>query len=89
MGAPSRHLPAKPLLELVRVHGGPSKLGVQRGTAEQKAYERALRDGWVTIWAADLLACHLLGLPPVLVWGEEWIAMLSPRRQPTASLHHL
>lgn len=61
------------MLQLVDGRGGPAACGICQHSAEEKAYERAKRDGWVTIWAADLLSCHVLGLPPVLVWGEEWL----------------
>lgn len=62
---------ASPLLRLVALAGGPAAVGVTAHSAEEKAYERALRDGWVTLYAADVLACHVVGLSPVLVWGKE------------------
>lgn len=38
------------------------------------SYYRAQHDGWVTVRQADELAIRLLGLHPLLVWGEDWLA---------------
>lgn len=69
-----RRLPAEPLLRLVAGRGGASAVGVCQHSAEEKALERAARDGWVTVREADALAVGLLGLTPWEVWGAEYDA---------------
>ena len=69
-----RRLPAEPLLRLVAGRGGPSAVGARQHSAEEKALERAARDGWVTVREADALAVGLLGLTPWEVWGAEYDA---------------
>jgi len=60
-------------VRLVHAHGGPIACGVHRDDATERAWERAKHDGWVTVRQADELAIRLLGLHPMLVWGEEWL----------------
>lgn len=52
--------------------GGPAAAGVAQHSALERAYCRARREGSLTPFAADRLAIRLLGLHPVLVWGDEW-----------------
>lgn len=66
-------VPAAPLLRFVMLRGGPAACGAREGTAAERALLRARRNGWLTIWAADELAVHLVGLTPVEIWGEEWL----------------
>jgi hypothetical protein len=40
-------------------------------SAENAAYWRAKKAGWLTVMAADQLAVSL-GLHPCLIWGDEW-----------------
>lgn len=61
-------LPAAPLLERVDGRGGLAACGGQQHSAEERAYYRARRDGWLTERAADLLAVRLLGLTTREVW---------------------
>ncbi len=72
--APMRpwHLPAEPLLRQLELHGGAARVGVGHKSAEQKALERAKRDGWLTVDAADRLAVRLFGLSPYELWGEAY-----------------
>lgn len=62
-------LPAEPLLRAIRARGGRRAVGVGYKSAEEKALQRAARDGWVTEQMADRLVTRLLGLTPWEVWG--------------------
>jgi hypothetical protein len=68
---PAAVLPAGPLLERVRGRGG-FRACAGADPALEKAYQRAQSAGRLTVWAADQLAVKVLGLPPVLVWGDAW-----------------
>lgn len=59
-------LDATPLLRLVR-----KPLDCDPDT--RRAYYRAARTGRVSHYAADLLAVELLGLHPILVYGDAWL----------------
>jgi len=63
-------LPAAPLLRQIALRGGPAVCGVQAHSPEQKAIERAQREGHLTLWMADRLAAQILGLCPLEVWGR-------------------
>jgi hypothetical protein len=70
-------LPAGPLAAAVRTAGGMSTLLLgQRRTSEgerlARAYYRALERGWITVAAADELACRLLRVHPAAIWGEQF-----------------
>lgn len=67
-------VPAEPLLRQLHLRGGPAACGVQAHSAEEKALERARTEGSLTVWAADQLAVRVLGVHPLLVWGEEFLA---------------
>lgn len=66
-------LPAAPLLRQVMLRGGPAACGVEQNSAELQALERAQKEGALTHDAADVLSVRLLGLPPVLLWGDDWL----------------
>lgn len=63
-------LPAAPLIRQVMLRGGPGACGAWGSAALEKAWERALRDGWLTERAADELAVRLLGMVPREIWPE-------------------
>jgi hypothetical protein len=44
---------------------------VRYKSAEHKALERAKSSGWLTVRMADRLACRLLGLTLVELWGPD------------------
>lgn len=70
-------LPLAPLLAIVEARGGYAACAPDaRGHREtlDRAWERAKAEGAVTFDAADRLAIRLLGLHPMLVWGEDWLA---------------
>ncbi|MEP7738313.1 hypothetical protein ABKW28_11720 [Nocardioides sp. 31GB23] len=69
-----RRLPAEPLLSLLTAAGGVRAVGAARGSAAEKAIQRARRDGTVTYRAADQLTVELLGLTPWEVWGSAYDA---------------
>lgn len=69
---PSRAWPsvdAEPFLRLLDAWGGAQALGVQQHSAEERAIERARRDGHLTVWAADRLAAKVLRVSACEVWG--------------------
>lgn len=66
-------VPAAPLLRQVMLRGGPAACGVEQHSAEEKALERAQEEGALTRDVADLLSVRLLALPPVLLWGDDWL----------------
>ncbi|GEP38587.1 hypothetical protein NPS01_22500 [Nocardioides psychrotolerans] len=63
-----RRVSAEPLLRQIALRGGDAACGVEHGSAAQKALERAREDGTVTVWTADHLAVHLLGLTLWDLW---------------------
>lgn len=69
-----RRLVAGPLVERVEGRGGFAACGGRRNSADQKAYERACRQGYVTPAIGDRLAVRLLGLTGMEVWEEAWAA---------------
>lgn len=74
---PRSRLPIGPLQALVDSSGGYAPCaqgltGLARDRVE-RAYWRAVSDGQMTWWSADLLAIELLGLHPLLVWGDDWL----------------
>lgn len=73
----ARRLPAGPLLRQVTSRGGDAACGVFAHSAEQKALERARKDGTVTIWMADHLAVRLLGLTLWELWPASARAVAS------------
>src|SRR5664279_4404783 len=70
-----RLLSSAPLVALVEAEGGYAACAgmCQGNTPLARAWHRAKADGTVTWVAADVLAVKLLGLHPLLVWGEEWL----------------
>ncbi|UAL31552.1 helix-turn-helix domain-containing protein [Nocardioides rotundus] len=70
----ARRLAAGPLVERVEGRGGFAACGGQRNSADEKAYERARRQGYVTPAIGDRLAVRLLGLTGWEVWEEAWAA---------------
>lgn len=80
MSAPSTtripvRLPAQPLMTAVQHRGGLRQLLAGRRKTKEgmwaaRAYARACASGWVSLGAGDQLACRLLGVHPVAVWGE-------------------
>ncbi len=66
-----RYLPAEPLLKQIQLGGGLYTLGVEPGSAEERAFLRARRSGRLTLWAADHLAVKLLGLTVWDLWPQE------------------
>jgi excisionase family DNA binding protein len=70
---PRRPVPrvsAEPLVARVELRGGLRGCGAAPGSAEEAAFYRARRDGWLTEGAADRLAVRLLGMTPQEVWGD-------------------
>ena len=67
---PLPHVSAEPLVSLVEARGGLRACGAAPGSAEEAAFYRARRDGWLTEGAADRLAVRLLGMTPWEVWGD-------------------
>lgn len=49
---------------------GASKHG---DTALRQAYHRGIRQGYVSVTAADQLAVRLLGAHPIELWGDAWL----------------
>jgi hypothetical protein len=68
-----RHLPAAPLVHLVQRAGGLTACGVVEHSDLERAYYRAAENGTLTAQAADQLAIRVLGLHPMLVWGDDWL----------------
>ena len=66
-------VPAAPLLRAVELRGGAAACGAKRSPALERALERAQVSGRLTYRAADQLAIRLLGLHPMLVWGDDWL----------------
>lgn len=64
-----RHLAAAPIVDAVDRAGIPLR---SMNGREQRALCHARARGWLTVAAADLLACHLLHEHPAMVWGNEW-----------------
>lgn len=78
-------LPVAPLQRRVAAGGGFRALwrdpvvgdpggALTRLQREEKAYHRAVRNGRLTVYCADTLAVHLLGMHPAAVWGWCWYA---------------
>ena len=75
-------LPVGPILRHLHLRGGDvvgtclATAGYHKGTAARagldKALERAINDGHLTLTAADAICCHVLGLHPCLVYGDAW-----------------
>lgn len=77
--ARQRRLSLAPLLELVEQRvgyeacaPGVGKRG-DRGALDWMC-ERAKAEGAVALTTADRLAIRLLGLHPMLVWGDDWLS---------------
>lgn len=62
---------ARPLLRQIELRGGPAAVGVRQHSADEKALERAQRDGWLSPELADRLAIRLLGLTMWELWPDE------------------
>lgn len=78
---PSRaaRLPVEPLAAAVHASGGVGALlRGRRRTSEgerlARAFYRALEREWITVAAADELACKLVGVHPAALWGRRfWV----------------
>jgi hypothetical protein len=82
---------ARPLLALVEVSGGfaacARSVTGHHLIALERVYLRALEEGDLTVYAADVLAITLLGLHPMGVWGEDWLEVTPrPRAVPRRAL---
>lgn len=80
-------LPAQPLMTAVQHRGGLGELLAGRRTTKEgrwaaRAYARACASGWVSLGAGDQLACRLLGVHPVAVWGEAFWRSIEPPTTP-------
>lgn len=73
-----KQLPVEPLVRLVEGRGGLyACLGTSAGREVDRLdrmYRRASDRGHLSWKAADQLAIELLGLHPMLVWGDDWVA---------------
>lgn len=76
-------LPVEPLEHAVALRGGVAELGARRDAgADQehqrwvertmRSFNRARRQRWVSVWAADELCVHLLGVHPAFIFGDMW-----------------
>jgi excisionase family DNA binding protein len=72
-GRPKPRVNAGPLLRQIQLRGGDAAVGVRQHSPEQKALGRAREDGTLTVWMADHLACQLLGMNPLELWGDEFL----------------
>lgn len=70
-GPKQRRLPAAPLIRQVELAGGVAAVGSGRADADRALLERAVREGSLTLWAADHLAVTLLGLTLWDLWPDE------------------
>lgn len=95
-GAPScaadRTLPADPIIAFVENRGGlhatldPDSVERNELMRLRLAYHRAGTEGRVTLTMADELCILLLGLHPILVYGDDWLlagAATWPAHDPT------
>ncbi len=74
----SAHLPAAPLAALV--NGAPrsnDRKAGPRNTSIERKYYRAVKQGALTVFAADELAIRLLGVHPMTIWGDQWLEAIS------------
>lgn len=77
--AADRTLPADPIIFFVEGRGGlhatldPDSVDRAELIRLRVAYHRANTDGRVTIAMADELCIHVLGLHPMLVYGDDWL----------------
>lgn len=69
-GTLARQLPAEPLVRQVELRGGPAACGVVKGSADEKALERARADGMLSAWLADRLVVRLLQLTVWDLWPD-------------------
>ena len=83
----NHRLPVAPILAQLRLRGGLyvalTAAGFASGTRDrdrvEKAVERAAEEGSLTVAAADILCCTVLGVHPSLVYGDHWwVGQLSP-----------
>lgn len=76
-------LPVEPLEHAVSLRGGVAELGARRDADDDESHQRwvertmrslnrARRQGWVSVWAADELCVHLLGVHPAFIFGDIW-----------------
>lgn len=73
-----RRLPLEPLVELIEQRGGYEACAPGVGNrgdrrALDRSWERAKAEGAVALSMADRLAIKILGLHPMLVWGDDWL----------------
>lgn len=71
------HVPALPLVEVVQGRGGIGAClaGIPHGSRRQaleQAFARAATSGRMKWQMADRLAIELVGLHPMLLWGDQW-----------------
>lgn len=70
-------LPVGPLVAWIAVRGGFAACAERQPHLNRVRLERALlrgvAAGVLTQRAADVLAIELLGLHPMLVWGDDWL----------------
>jgi hypothetical protein len=71
----NERLPIEPLRRAVERRGGLAQLGAGKhgDTALRQAYHRGLRQGYLSLVAADQLAVRLLGAHPIELWGDAWL----------------
>lgn len=74
-------LPVEPLAHAIELGGGMANLGLRRNPDGEsdpmlerlyRAWTRARTQGWVSIWMADELCVHLLGVHPSFLYGDGW-----------------
>jgi hypothetical protein len=78
-GADDRTLPADPILTIIRGRGGLAEVLRHLDYDDTEAqrlrmvYHRGQNDGRLSVAKADELAIRVLGLHPVLIYGDDWL----------------
>lgn len=62
------YLSAQPMLDALANHPGPVS------HTYRKSIRRATKRGTFSLRCADTLACHVLGVHPHAIWGDEYDA---------------
>ena len=62
---------SEPLVNEVELHDGIDRLAPSPN--QHRTYFRAKSQGTVTWRCADEFAIELLGMHPLMIWGEEWL----------------
>jgi hypothetical protein len=63
-------LDARPLLRQIELLGGFAAVGAARDSAERRLLERAEREGYLSLEAADRIAVRLLHMPAISLWPD-------------------